>query len=83
MLYHSPDLKEWRPSHTLSAFDTFHSLILILTVFLSGSYDFCFIDLSTAQSMFGPLVMFGNFDGSPINKHHNTGPTDQQNLAVH
>ena len=41
------------------------------------------LDLSASQNTVGPPVMSGEFDGRPINKQQNTGPTDRQNLVVH
>ena len=43
---------------------------------------FCLTDESASQNTVSPQVMSGKFDGSLINKHQNTGPTERQSLAV-
>ena len=45
-------------------------------------YKMKFYLLDSSGNIVGLPVMSGKFDGGSINKHHNTGPTDQQNLAV-
>ena len=67
----------------LLSFD-FGRFLELMSVFLSGiRYNFiCLTYLSTSRNTIGRPVMSGKFDGGPINKHQNTGPTERQNLAV-
>ena len=58
--------------------------IQLMTVFLPGfQMNFYLLTgLSTSRNTVGQPVMSGKFDGGALNKHQNTGQTDQQNSVI-
>ena len=60
-----------------------------MLAFLSGlRYDFrwnfiCLTDQLPEIRSVRPSCLTGKFDGGPITKHQNTGPTERQNFALH